>query len=175
VPQSRYRPDFREKVGERRCSMDFRSKIEDFTTKQVVHLILELLENISDENLIRLTYLGEKFTSDEEVLSGIAGVRYLLQDLNHPAKILFRRVLDYLPKQNVQILFETLFYRTWFLGGKKREEFEGGHGFRPPFIMILSPTLHCNLRCKGCYTLGLGEGKEGRHGRNSRCLSWQTG
>lgn len=136
--------------------MDFKSKIEGFTTKQVIHLILELLGNLSDENLIRLTYLGEKLTSDEEVLTGIAGVRRLLHDPNHPAKHLFSRVLDYLPSRNSRILFETLFYRAWFLGGKKREEFEVENGFRPPFIMILSPTLHCNLRCKGCYTLGYG-------------------
>ena len=136
--------------------MDFKSKIEEFTTKQVVHLVLELLGNITDENLIRLTYLGEKLTSDDEVLSGIAGVRHLLQDPNHPAKHLFRRVLDYLSSRNSRLSFETLFYRAWFLGGKKREEFGVEHGFRPPFIMILSPTLHCNLRCKGCYTLGYG-------------------
>ena len=136
--------------------MDFRSKIEGFTTKQVIHLILELLGNISDENLIRLTYLGEKLTSDEEVLSSIAGVRHLLQDPNHPAKHLFRRVLDYLPSRNIRTLFETLFYRAWFLGGKKRDQFEAEHGFWPPFVMILSPTLHCNLRCQGCYTLGYG-------------------
>jgi MoaA/NifB/PqqE/SkfB family radical SAM enzyme len=136
--------------------MDFKSKIEGFTTHQVIQLILELLGRISDENLIRLTYLGEKLTKDEEVLAGIGGVRRLLQDPKHPAKLLFRRVLDYLPSQNSRILFETLFYRAWFLGGEKREEFNRMHGFFPPFVMILSPTLHCNLRCKGCYTLGYG-------------------
>jgi MoaA/NifB/PqqE/SkfB family radical SAM enzyme len=136
--------------------MDFKAKIEGFTTHQVISLILEMLNRISDENLIRLTYLGEKLTSDEEVLSGIAGVRRLLQDPKHPAKRLFRRVLDYLPPENTRSLFETLFYRAWFLGGKKREAFKAEHGFWPPFVMILSPTLHCNLRCKGCYTLGYG-------------------
>jgi MoaA/NifB/PqqE/SkfB family radical SAM enzyme len=136
--------------------MDFKSKIEGFTTHQVISLIFEMLNRISDENLIRLTYLGEKLTSDEEVLSGIAGVRRLLQDPRHPAKRLFRRVLNYLPPQNSRSLFETLFYKAWFLGGKKRDQFENEHGFWPPFVMILSPTLHCNLRCKGCYTLGYG-------------------
>jgi MoaA/NifB/PqqE/SkfB family radical SAM enzyme len=136
--------------------MDFKAKIEGIATHQVVSLILDLLGRSSDENLIRLTYLGEKLTSDEEVLSGIAGVRCLLQDPKHPAKRLFRRVLDYLPPQNSRSLFETLFYRAWFLGGKKRDQFEVEDGFRPPFVMILSPTLHCNLRCKGCYTLGYG-------------------
>jgi len=136
--------------------MDFKSKIEGIATHQVISLILNLMGRSSDENLIRLTYLGEKLTSDEEVLSGIAGVRGLLEDPRHPAKRLFQRVLDYLPPQNSRSLFETLFYRAWFLGGKKRDQFEVEDGFRPPFVMILSPTLHCNLRCKGCYTLGYG-------------------
>jgi MoaA/NifB/PqqE/SkfB family radical SAM enzyme len=136
--------------------MDFKAKIEGIATHQVISLILDLLGRSSDENLTRLTLLGEKLTSDEEVLSGIAGVRHLLQDPRHPAKHLFRRVLDYLPSRNSQLLFETLFYRAWFLGGKKRDQFEVEDGFRPPFVMILSPTLHCNLRCKGCYTLGYG-------------------
>lgn len=50
--------------------MDFKAKIEGVTTHQVINLILDLLTRISDENLIRLTYLGENLTSDEEVLSG---------------------------------------------------------------------------------------------------------
>jgi MoaA/NifB/PqqE/SkfB family radical SAM enzyme len=37
---------------------------------------------------------------------------------------------------------------------KKRDQFEKEHGFRPPFVTILSPTWHCNLKCFGCYTLG---------------------
>jgi len=55
--------------------MDFKTKIEGFATHQVISLILDLLGRSSDENLIRLTFLGEKLTSDEEVLSGIAGGR----------------------------------------------------------------------------------------------------
>lgn len=86
--------------------MDFKAKIEGFTTHQVISLILEMLNRISDENLIRLTYLGEKLTSDEGVLSGIAGVRRLLQDPKHPANVLFRRVLDHLPQRNTRILSE---------------------------------------------------------------------
>ncbi|MEO0248669.1 MAG: radical SAM protein [candidate division WOR-3 bacterium] len=136
--------------------MKIPSRVEKFTTQQVVTLMSDLLNTISDRNLIRLTYLAERLTSDAEILSGIADVRSLLQHPGHPAKQLFRRVLEYLPSRGTQALFETLFYRAWFLGSKKRDEFEAEHGFRPPFVMILSPTLRCNLRCKGCYTLGYG-------------------
>jgi MoaA/NifB/PqqE/SkfB family radical SAM enzyme len=135
--------------------MDFKSKIEGFATHQIISLILDLLGRVSDRNTIRLTYLGERLTSDEKVLSVIAGVRRLLENPHHPAQRLFRRILEYLPSQNRRFLFETLFYRSWFHVVKK-QQFEAEHGFWPPLVMILSPTLHCNLRCKGCYTLGYG-------------------
>ena len=136
--------------------MNFKNQIEEFAARRIARAISDLLGIISEENFVRLTYLAEKLTSDEEVLSGIRGVRAYLQDPNHPAKRLFHRLLDYLTPENRRRIFETLFYRGWFLGGKKRDAFEKEHGFRPPFVMILSPTLNCNLRCKGCYTLGYG-------------------
>jgi hypothetical protein len=73
---------------------------------------------------------------------------------SHPAKKLFRRVLDRLPAKRRVRLFETLFNGAWFVGNRLRNQAETELGLRPPFIMILSPTYKCNLRCKGCYTLG---------------------
>jgi len=101
---------------------------------------MELLGNLSDENLVRLTYLGEKLTSDEECLAGIAGVRQLL----HGSKPILPSISSdgfstiYLLK-TVESSFETLFYRAWFLGGKKRDQFEAEHGFWPPFVISFHP------------------------------------
>ena len=125
-------------------------------THHAAKAIIKLLPRISDENLVRLTYLGEWLSSDPEVLNGIRKVRRLLNTPGHPAKELFRRVMNHLPPERRIRLFETLFEGAWFEGGKIRDRCEAELGFRPPFIMILSPTLHCNLRCKGCYTLGYG-------------------
>jgi MoaA/NifB/PqqE/SkfB family radical SAM enzyme len=33
----------------------------------------------------------------------------------------------------------------------KAREFEAEHGFRPPQLMVISPTMRCNLKCYGCY------------------------
>lgn len=134
--------------------MLFSGQIKDFTSQQISKIIVELLRRISDENLIQLTYLAEKLTSDSEILSAIQGVRKMLQTPGHPAKKLFRGILEYLPPKNRTIVYNTLFHNAWFLGNKKRDQFEKIHGFRPPFVMILSPTYQCNLRCLGCYTLG---------------------
>jgi len=136
--------------------MNFRNEIKHFATNQIAYLIRSLLLRLSEENLIRLTYLAERLTADGEVLAGIKGVREYLQDPGHPTKRLFARIFEYLTPKKRQILFDTLFYRGFFLGCNKREAYKEIHGFRPPFAMILSPSLHCNLRCKGCYTLGYG-------------------
>jgi len=134
--------------------MNFADQIKDFTANQAAKMIVDMLNRISDERLIQMTYLGEKLTNDVEVLEGIRTVRGFLQDPSHPTIRFFRRVLNYLTPHNRQTTFNTLFNHAWFLGGKKRERFAKEHGFRPPFIMILSPTWQCNLRCSGCYTLG---------------------
>lgn len=126
------------------------------TAQQAARAIIRILPKISDSNLVRLTYLGKWLSDDPEVIHGIEKVRQLLETPGHPAKTLFKRVLEYLPAERRVRLFETLFNGAWFGGGVQRDHWEAQLGFRPPFIMILSPTLHCNLRCKGCYTLGYG-------------------
>ncbi len=125
-------------------------------TQYAITKILSLLSNVSEDRFIQLTYWGEKLTRDPEVRDAIRKVRSLLKDKEHPAKKLFQRVLQRLPEENRRRIFNSLFLHAWFLGGRKRDFWEKQEGFRPPFIMILSPTLRCNLRCKGCYTLGYG-------------------
>jgi MoaA/NifB/PqqE/SkfB family radical SAM enzyme len=133
-----------------------REDLKKRSVKQAARAIIRLLPKISDENLVRLTQLGELLSDDPDILGGVRKVRELLETPGHPAKVLFRYVLEYLPAHRRIRLFETLFNKGWFEGGKLRDQWEAKLGFRPPFIMILSPTLHCNLRCKGCYTLGYG-------------------
>jgi len=134
--------------------MNFSEQVKDFSGYQASRMIVELLRRISDERVIQLTYLAEKLTSDYEILGAIRGVRTHLQNPDHPAKRLFRGILEYLPPKNRTIVFNTLFNNAWFHGNQKRNQFEKERGFRPPFVMILSPTWQCNLKCAGCYTLG---------------------
>jgi MoaA/NifB/PqqE/SkfB family radical SAM enzyme len=134
--------------------VNFSDQVKDLTGYQISKMIVELLRKVSDERLVQLTYLGEKLSSDYEILGAIKGVRAMLETPDHPAKKLFRGVLEYLPPKNRTIIFNTLFNNAWFMGNRKRDQFEKEHGFRPPFVMILSPTWQCNLKCSGCYTLG---------------------
>jgi MoaA/NifB/PqqE/SkfB family radical SAM enzyme len=122
--------------------------------------ITDLLSSISEEKFVQMTQWGEKLTRDPVVKRAIKKVRYFLQREDHPARELFHRVMTRLSEENRRRIFHSLFLHAWFVGGRKRDYWEEKHGFRPPFILILSPTWRCNLRCRGCYTLGYGMNAE---------------
>jgi len=131
-------------------------KIESEASKTISRAIVKLLERCSDDTIVNMTRLAERLTNDPEILAGIRKVRQLFQDPTASTNVFFKKVLNYLPYESKVKIFNTLFYNAWFLGNQKRTKAEQEYGFRPPFIMILSPTFKCNLRCKGCYTLGYG-------------------
>ena len=130
-------------------------QFKEGTAKQASRMIVELLDRISEERLIQMIELAKKLSRDPEVLDALGAIQEFFSS-NHPSKEIFYRVLDKIPKKNRYSVYNSLFNNGWFVGGPKRDAFEEEHGVRPPFIVILSPTFRCNLRCKGCYTLGYG-------------------
>lgn len=135
--------------------MEVMESLKSYGGQQAAQIIASLLGRVSDEGLVRMVKLARHLSDDPEVLTALDHTQRMLQS-DHPARRLFRRVLSHMPPPNRARLFQTLFYNCFFQGGKKRDQCQEVHGFRPPMIMILSPTLRCNLRCKGCYTLGYG-------------------
>ncbi len=130
--------------------------VESSASKKISQIIVKLLDTCSDETLSQLLSLAEKLTSEEEVLAAIRSIRAMLRDPDHAVHKLFRRTLEYLPYDSKVTLFKSLFNNAWFAGWQKKTKTLETYGFWPPFAMILSPTLNCNLRCRGCYTLGYG-------------------
>jgi len=136
--------------------MRVREKVESSASRKISQLIVRLLDTCSDETLSQLTLLAEKLTNEEEVLSAIRGIRGLLANPDHAVHRLFKRVSEYLSYDTKVKLFNSLFNNAWFTGWQKKKKTREEFGFWPPFVLILSPTLNCNLRCTGCYTLGYG-------------------
>jgi MoaA/NifB/PqqE/SkfB family radical SAM enzyme len=136
--------------------MDAPDSLKDRSVYYAITKIIDLLSSASVNRFINLTYWGEKLSADPEVRASIKHIRDFLTDTSHPARDLFQRVFTTLNEDKRKRIFQSLFLNAWFLGGRKRDAWQEKKGFRPPFILILSPTLNCNLRCKGCYTLGYG-------------------
>ena len=62
-----------------------------------------------------------------------------------------KRKLPQLSSATQKKLCFNLFYNALHHGDAAKEEYKKIHGEYPPFFILISPTMACNLRCIGCY------------------------
>ncbi len=62
-----------------------------------------------------------------------------------------KRILPQVNDKTRMKLLENFFYNQTFIRVEKAEAYKQKHGEDPPQFLLLSPTMACNLRCKGCW------------------------
>jgi len=123
--------------------------IKTATMAQITTQALKILPKASDENLIRLISMFEVFMRED--------IRAKAQELKtqiknkHTSIQLIRRVGNELCPNCRDKLIKNLMINAIIKGGKIRERIEKEEGWMPPFFLVISPTMRCNLRCVGCY------------------------
>ncbi len=48
-------------------------------------------------------------------------------------------------------IFHKFFANAVWYGMPKREKLFKEDGIKTPFVILISPSMRCNLRCTGCY------------------------
>jgi len=113
------------------------------------HAVPFLVGQASDSHLVLLTHILEHVARTEHHKAQIRYLRDLIRD-GHPAVELVRRLFRLHPNARRAIINNLGINATW-LGDQERKAFAAEHGVHPPFLMVMSPTMRCNLRCLGCY------------------------
>ncbi|PJB60558.1 MAG: radical SAM protein [Armatimonadetes bacterium CG_4_9_14_3_um_filter_66_14] len=116
----------------------------------LVQQLLTALGGRSDQSLIRLTRLAERLPASEVHQKQIAGVRGLFEQ-HHPALQLARRIVTETHPHVRRRVLMNLFVRAMWEGSAAREDVLAEEGFLPPYLIVISPTMRCNLRRYGCY------------------------
>ncbi len=62
-----------------------------------------------------------------------------------------KRKFPALSKETQRKLAFNLFFNTIHVGDEKRKEYAAKYGEAPPFFLLISPSMACDLRCTGCY------------------------
>jgi MoaA/NifB/PqqE/SkfB family radical SAM enzyme len=128
--------------------MNYIEKFKNYTTKQTVNLIMKALVNSSDDNLIRLTYAAERIAP--KFKPKISKVRKMFED-GAPAYLLAKKVLKEIHPNVRDKMVLNFMIKYLLMGPKNRENFEKKEGIPCPAVVVISPTMRCNLRCIGCY------------------------
>ncbi len=111
----------------------------DYMIKKTINGLIFVLPNVPDEKLLSF---AEKFVKDIKWPDGQEFVRNLILQVKRRLPELHRNVR----RGAINFLTDALFYKA-----RVREEFERREGFSPPLLLVISPTMRCNLRCVGCY------------------------
>lgn len=114
------------------------------------------------EKIVQTATAGDEAKLAElfELLSRIAPVRYFRESFldlaqkvraNHPLASVFRRLFTDLNPNCRQKAITNFFVNFLLLGRGIRDRKEADLGVHLPNFMVISPTMRCNLNCKGCY------------------------
>jgi len=132
-----------------KISTKIKSKIAEFS---LVHFI-PLLRCLPNAQIIALTYIAEKILirHDPIVCKAIKQIRQYFKE-GHPSVKLVNRVLKELNPCCKRKLIRNFFVNAIFKGVTKNKEYQEKYGFNPPWFLVLSSTMRCNLNCLGCST-----------------------
>ncbi len=134
--------------------MDFMEQVKTMTREQVARVMIELLTYVSPDTFVKLAILASRLTESETVNASINAVRenLLEEGEDGQAASMFKRVMTELSPHCLKTVARTLFINGLLRSANIREEFAEKHGFEPPFTLLISPTMQCNLTCEGCYS-----------------------
>lgn len=117
--------------------------------KELTVKAFEILSKVSDKNIIRLADLVERFTPKGTAKDVVLFVKNAYKKKT-PVLILTKRIISGVDKNCQKKILENFILAELLENGKKREKTEG-RGAAPLFTLLISPSMRCNLRCKGCY------------------------
>jgi len=125
------------------------ASIKNSLKEELTIKAFQVLSKVSDENIFRFVDLVERFTPRGITKEVVVFVKNSYKKKT-PTLILTKRILSDVDKNCQKKILENLVLAELLENGEKREKSEG-EGAAPLFTLLISPSMRCNLRCKGCY------------------------
>jgi len=123
--------------------MGVQARVKQFAAVQSAKAILKILPHISEQRLLQFSM----------VRKGLDAVSYYPEGRDFLKSLLLhcRRAVHRCSKNCLHKFAENLLVNEFLTAAPKREAFKSRYGFYPPFFLVISPTMRCNLNCFGCY------------------------
>lgn len=140
--------------------MEFVDRIKTMTREQAARAMVELLTVVSPDTFMKMALLASRLIEGDNAGSAVEAVRLsLLEGQDSQASRLFRRVMTELSPHCLKKVANALFINGLLKSSALRNVFAAKYGFSPPFTLLISPTMQCNLQCVGCYSGRYARGK----------------
>jgi len=131
-------------------SMSAFDKLKGMVSATLVERIVRTVESGDERKLANLFDLLSKLAPARYFREGFAQLAQMARE-NHPFVGVFRRVFTELNESCRKKAILNFMVNFIILGRAIRERKEQQLGIHIPNFMVISPTMRCNLHCKGCY------------------------
>ncbi|GAA0180738.1 radical SAM protein [Clostridium sediminicola] len=130
--------------------MGIKDNIEKSVKQTLLKKVVDTIYKNPEENVDKIFELIKKMTKDDKQIQQIDYVYKFYK--TQPAT--YKLIQNILKDTNKKCLekFVTNFFANanWFAGSKRAKMLEK-EDTKIPFVLLISPTMQCNLRCNGCY------------------------
>ncbi|MDN5318554.1 MAG: hypothetical protein PWR00_517 [Thermovirga sp.] len=137
-------------------SMSAFDKLKGMVSTTLVERIVRTVESGDERKLANLFDLLSKLAPAGYLREGFAQLAQMARE-NHPFVGVFRRVFTELNESCRKKAILNFMVNFIILGRAIRERKEQQLGIHIPNFMVISPTMRCNLHCKGCYASAYSE------------------
>jgi MoaA/NifB/PqqE/SkfB family radical SAM enzyme len=118
---------------------------------QMIYWGMRVLSLSGPGALISYLNIAERATTREHYKRAIRRIRTIWQD-GHPSLSVARKILRETAPNHKKAIIRSFIINQLLLGSPKRKAFsEQEGGFYPPGLLVISPSMKCNLDCFGCY------------------------
>lgn len=111
---------------------------------------IDLLSKDPEKNVDKLFDIVKKAVKDEDNLAKVNSVQGYYNDIPSVHEYI-QGILKNTDKKCLEKLFTNFFANAVWYGIPKRGKLLEEKDIKTPFVILLSPSMRCNLRCTGCY------------------------
>ena len=128
------------------------SNIYKLVIQQAIKNMISRVGSISERNIRRVFKLLVWINRNDSIAKQqILDIQDAVEN-DKPLGVLIKRVLNEMnPNVRNKYIYNFVLNNAFGSNAEKREQFKKAEGFYPPFTILLSPSMRCNLRCSGCY------------------------
>ncbi len=130
--------------------MSLIEQIEEKTVQTAFDKMAAIAARGSDDALLKVVTVVEKITTNEYWSGVIRSAREKFKAGHPGARLAMRFLRDINPKVRNRVL-RNLIVKEGLIAPNKRHRIKEKEGFYPPSLLVVSPTMRCNLKCYGCY------------------------
>ncbi len=125
--------------------------LKPFVLSKFLYGFVQMLSLSSQNALISYLNIAEKATTREHYKRAISSIREMWRN-GHPSLQVAMKILRNTSPRHKKQIIKCFIINQLLVGSTKRKAFsESEGGFYPPGLLVISPSMKCNLNCFGCY------------------------